>query len=198
MIKFKLNSCRPYLHSIFLHVDSISVTHRVLTDVLRVSFRCEGVTCAESRLFARNGQVTCTDENFYNTQCLTSCNAGYEFNAATVLENTRKNKVARLNNAVKGGSGDVHTSRCLDSGEWDTAKPVCVKHNCAPPAAFLDTVSERSWRFWESAFNGIMTITLHTFQTALMRSWYCGRERFYNNKDSAWCLNLVRFLKKLT
>nr|CAB3266734.1 sushi, von Willebrand factor type A, EGF and pentraxin domain-containing protein 1 [Phallusia mammillata] len=100
--------------------------------------KCQRVTCDDSRMSIGHGEVTCTDESFYDSRCAASCNLGYEFDTETVLEFTRKARIARLMNATKGGAGNSITSKCMASAQWDINEPTCVKHSCIPTAEFLN------------------------------------------------------------
>ncbi|XP_002128544.3 E-selectin-like [Ciona intestinalis] len=75
--------------------------------------QCQPITCDENAPEITNGNVACSNNNFYESTCLFACDEGF--------------KMINAGNMI-----------CQDNFEWSKTSPVCEQIVCSPPHDSLD------------------------------------------------------------
>ena len=69
-----------------------------------------GITCPPELTNPKNGNVNCTDTNYFGSECTFNCNEGYGINGSA------------LSVCIDDGTGDVN-------GTWNSSAPTCGSRN---------------------------------------------------------------------
>nr|XP_039253479.1 sushi, von Willebrand factor type A, EGF and pentraxin domain-containing protein 1-like [Styela clava] len=76
---------------------------------------CQRIRCKPPRTSPQNGQVTCSDQNYIDSECTYTCNDGYNIVPATSEKTLCRDD----------GNGDA-------TGEWSNPPPICGPGECLP------------------------------------------------------------------
>lgn len=76
---------------------------------------CQRIRCTPPRTSPQNGQVTCSDQNFIDSQCSYTCDDGFNLVPATSAKTTCNDD----------GDGDA-------KGVWSNPPPICGPGECQP------------------------------------------------------------------